>query len=517
MERKPVTNRWKGPTSPDTQTQGTSQSVMPATPVSPAEVNPAEESPDGAPQKTSSRMSLMYAALIVGAVGIFMFIRHIGRNSVAPIGNGQFGRISNAPSDALAHVLLALIVIILSARLLGAIFKKIHQPEVIGEVIAGIALGPSLLGRIAPTASKFILPTTVSPYLYIISSVGVILYMFLVGVELDTQLLRRRTHASVAISHASIITPFLLGSALALWLYPRYATQDVPFGVFALFMGISMSVTAFPVLARILTDSGMHKTKMGTIALACAAVDDVTAWCLFALVVSIAVAKPGRVLVTIGLTIVFIAFIFKFVQPAMKWLVRKQLRERRTTQGTMVIVFAALLLSALATDAIGIHALFGAFLLGTMIPHDSALALDVTSKINDLVLVLLLPAFFAYTGLRTQIGLVSGSEQWLACGLIILVASLGKFGGSSVAARISGISWRQSAALGILMNTRGLMELIVLNVALDLGAITPTLFAMLVLMAIVTTVATTPILHALKTDEEADESAHASAEVSPAQ
>jgi Kef-type K+ transport system membrane component KefB len=506
-----MTDRWKGLPSPDKQIQNAPQSVIPATPV-----NQPEESPYLAPQKTSSRMSLMYGAMIVGAVGIFMVIRHIGRNSVAPIGNGQFGRLSTAPPDALAHVLLALIVIILCARVLGAIFKKIHQPEVIGEVIAGIALGPSLLGRISPAASKFILPPTVSPYLYIISSVGVILYMFLVGVELDTQLLRRRTHASVAISHASIITPFLLGSALALWLYPRYATQDVPFGVFALFMGISMSVTAFPVLARILTDGGMHKTRMGTIALACAAVDDVTAWCLFAFVVSIAVAKPGRVLLTIGLTIVFVAFIFKFVQPAMKWLVRKQLRDRRTTQGTMVVVFAALLLSALATDAIGIHALFGAFLLGTMIPHDSALARDVTSKINDLVLVLLLPAFFAYTGLRTQIGLVSGSEQWLACGLIILVASLGKFGGSSVAARVSGISWRQSAALGILMNTRGLMELIVLNVALDLGAITPTLFAMLVLMAIVTTVATTPILHALKHDEEVDDAAYDAAEVSPA-
>ena len=289
-------------------------------------------------------------------------------------------------------------------------------------MIAGILLGPSLLGRISPGIFERLFPPEVLPVLSVISQIGVILYMFLVGVELDTQLIRRRTHSSVAISHASIIAPFLLGSALALWLYPRYATQDVPFGVFALFMGISMSVTAFPVLARILTDSGMHKTKMGSIALACAAVDDVTAWCLFALVVSIAVAKPGRVLLTIGLTIVFIAFIFKFVQPAMKWLVRKQLRERRTTQGTMVIVFAALLLSALATDAIGIHALFGAFLLGTMIPHDSALARDVTSKINDLVLVLLLPAFFAYTGLRTQIGLVSGSEQWLACGLIILVA-----------------------------------------------------------------------------------------------
>ena len=455
-------------------------------------------------EKTSSRAVLLYAAMIAGAVGLFVVIKTSGKFLSAPERTGpvRFGRLAEAAaSGELAHVLLALVVIIVVARLLGAAFKKIHQPEVIGEVIAGIALGPSLLGRLAPAASHFILPAAVAPYLNIIASVGIILYMFLVGMELDTQLLRRRTHASVAISHASIITPFLLGSVLALWLYPRFSSRDVPFTVFAMFMGVSMSVTAFPVLARILTDRGIQKTRMGTIALACAAVDDVTAWCLFALVVSIAAAKPGRVLLTVGLTAFFIFCIFKFVQPAMKWLVRKRTRDRRTTQGTMVIVFAALLLAALATDAIGIHALFGAFLLGAVIPHDSALARDVAAKIQDLVVVLLLPAFFAFTGMRTQIGLVKGLDEWLVCGLIILVASLGKFGGSSVAARITGLSWRQAASLGILMNTRGLMELIVLNVALDLGALKPTLFTMLVLMAVVTTVATTPVLHLLKAEE----------------
>lgn len=455
--------------------------------------------------KTSSRAVLIYAGMIAGALALFVVIKTLGNFLSAPneAGPVRFGRIaSEASTSELAHVLFALLIIIVFARVLGAAFKKIHQPAVIGEVIAGIALGPSLLGRFAPAAAKFILPGTVAPYLSIISSVGVILYMFLVGVELDTQLLRRRTHSSVAISHASIITPFLLGSVLALWLYPRFSSRDVPFTVFAMFMGVSMSVTAFPVLARILTDRGMHKTRMGAIALACAAVDDVTAWCLFALVVSIAAAKPGRVLLTVGLTAFFIFAIFKFVQPAMKWLVQKRARERKTTQSTMVIVFAALLLAALSTDAIGIHALFGAFLLGAVIPHDSALARDVTAKVNDLVVVLLLPAFFAFTGMRTQIGLVKGTEEWLACGLIILVASLGKFGGSSVAARITGLSWRQAASLGILMNTRGLMELIVLNVALDLGALKPTLFAMLVLMAIVTTMATTPVLHVLKGEQD---------------
>lgn len=455
--------------------------------------------------RTSSRAALIYAAMVAGAILLFIIIKTVGGFLSAPEQAGpiRFGSLaSEASTSELAHVLLALLIIIVFARFLGTIFNRIHQPAVIGEVIAGIALGPSLLGRFAPAVAKFILPGTVAPYLSVISSVGVILYMFLVGVELDTQLLRRRTHASVAISHASIITPFLLGSALALWLYPRFSSRDVPFTVFAMFMGVSMSVTAFPVLARILTDRGMHKTRMGTIALACAAVDDVTAWCLFALVVSIAAAKPGRVLLTVGLTAFFIYGILKFVQPAMKWLVQKRARDRKTTQGTMVIVFAALLLAALATDAIGIHALFGAFLLGAVIPHDSALARDVTAKINDLVVVLLLPAFFAFTGMRTQIGLVKGTEEWLTCGLIILVASLGKFGGSSIAARITGLSWRQAASLGTLMNTRGLMELIVLNVALDLGALKPTLFAMLVLMAIVTTVATTPVLHVLDGERE---------------
>jgi Kef-type K+ transport system membrane component KefB len=450
------------------------------------------------------RTAIIYGAMLAAAVGVFFLLRYIGQDLVAPsLAIPRFGRQAHGGGgEILAHVLLALIAVVLVARLLGAVFQKIHQPPVIGEVIAGIILGPSLLGRFAPEASKFLLPPSMAPYLSIIAQVGVILYMFLVGLELDTRLLRQRTHTSVAISHASIVLPFLLGSTLALWLYPRRSSHDVPFTVFALFMGIAMSVTAFPVLARILTDRQMQKSRMGTIALACAAVDDVTAWCLFALVVSVADAKPGRVLLTVALTAVFIFCIFKFVQPAMRWLVRRRASDGRTTHGTMAIVCASLLLAALATEAIGIHALFGAFLLGAVIPNDSALARDVTAKIEDLVLVLLLPAFFAFTGMRTQIGLVSGLNDWLICGLIIAVASVGKFGGSAIAARLTGLDWRQAASLGVLMNTRGLMELIVLNVALDLGALTPRLFAMLVIMAVVTTLATTPVLQLLTPKQE---------------
>jgi len=409
---------------------------------------------------------------------------------------------AKAAPETLFHVLLALVVVIVVARAMGALFRRFEQPPVIGEVVAGILLGPSLLGRVAPEASAFLLPPAVAPFLGILAQVGVILYMFLVGLELDAGMLRRRAHASVAVSHASIIAPFLLGSALALWLHPILAPAGVGFTVFALFMGVSLSVTAFPVLARILTDRGLQNTRTGAIALACAAVDDVSAWCLLAFVVGIVQADAGRVVGTITLTAGFIVAMLVAVRPAALRLVALREASPNLTQGVLAVVCVALLVSSLATETIGIHALFGAFLLGAIVPHDSALARDLRDKLGDLVVVLLLPAFFAFTGMRTQIGLVHGAEEWAICGVIILVASLGKFGGSAIAARLTGLGWRQSAALGILMNTRGLMELIVLNIGLDLGVLSPKLFAMLVLMALVTTFATTPILHALRLDRE---------------
>jgi Kef-type K+ transport system membrane component KefB len=447
---------------------------------------------------TKAKTTLLYGVMLGAALGLFFWIRSAGETVLAPPGSGMFGKGNPPESDVvLSHVLLALVVIILCARGLGSVFQRLSQPPVIGEMIAGILLGPSLLGRVAPGVSAYLLPNSVAPYLSVIANIGVILYMFLVGVELNTNLLRERTHASVAISHASIIVPFLLGSTLALWLYPVFSTRDVPFVVFALFMGIAMSVTAFPVLARILTDRHMNTTRLGTVALACGAVDDVTAWCLFALVVSVARAQPGRILITVGLTAGFICAIFVFVRPGAIWFARRHALRRETTQSAIVIACGALLLAALATQKIGIHALFGAFLVGAVIPHDSRLAQEIRHKFEDLVLVLFLPAFFAFTGLRTSIGLVSGLRDWLICLAIIGVASLGKFGGGAVAARLTGFGWRQAASLGILMNTRGLMELIALNVGMDLGVLSPTLFAMLVIMAIVTTLATTPVMQAL--------------------
>ena len=266
------------------------------------------------------------------------------------------------------------------------------------------------------------------------------------------------------------------------------------FTQFALFMGVAMSVTAFPVLARILTDRQMQKSALGTLALGCAAANDVAAWCLLAFVVSVARSHTGQALMTIELTATFIALMFVVARPAALWMSGRQEKESETTRGTVVAVCVALLLAALVTARIGIHALFGAFLMGLVIPHDSRLAADIRTKLENSVVVVLLPAFFAFTGLRTRIDLLHGKQNWPIFGAIVAAAPLGKIGGSFTAGRLTGLGIREATALGVLMNTRGLMELIVLSVGLDLGVISPILFAMLVLMGMVTTVATTPVL-----------------------
>ena len=455
---------------------------------------------EGQPRITTagSRAVAVYALMIGALVLLYLWIRTYGDTlgAPAPQGSNIFGSpASRANEGDLLHVLLALVVVIATARAMGWVFRSAKQPPVVGEILAGIVLGPSLLGRLVPSAEGYLFPGMVGPYLNIIAQVGVILYMFLVGLELDPALLRKRGHATVAISHASIVLPFLLGAVIALYLYPKLSTSDVPFTCFSLFLGVSMSVTAFPVLARILTDRGIHKTRMGAIALTCAAVDDVTAWCMLAFVVGVARAEASGAVATIAMALGFIVLMIVVVRPVMVRLSLLYGNRGRLTQGVMASVFIALLISASATELIGIHAVFGAFALGAVIPHDSGMAREMTDRLEDIVIVLLLPAFFAYTGLRTQIGLVNGYEQWMMCALIIAVASIGKFGGSAIAARITGLDWRDSSALGVLMNTRGLMELIVLNIGLEMNVISPTLFAMLVIMALITTFATTPILH----------------------
>jgi len=374
-------------------------------------------------------------------------------------------------------------------------FRRLGQPPVIGEVVAGILLGPSLLGRVWPAGSQFLLPTEVAPYLAAIAQIGVILYMFVIGLELDPAVLRRRPHVTFAISITGMVVPFVLGLALASLLYPVFGGENVPFVAFAVFLGVALSVTAFPVLARILSDRGIQHTRLGTVALACAAISDVVAWCLLALATAIATARGNDAVRTVLLTGAFLAVMLFIARPLLARFARRaEQKSDQPSLESLSVVFATLLLAALATEWIGIHALFGAFLVGVAIPHDGALARALKVRLHDTVAVLLLPAFFAYSGLRTQLGLVSGIGPWSVCLLILVTACVGKFGGTLLAARAVGLPWRTATSLGVLMNTRGLVELIVLNVGLDLGVIGAPLFAMLVLMALATTFATSPLL-----------------------
>jgi len=405
----------------------------------------------------------------------------------------------------LLSVLLALTVIIITARATGWLFAKLDQPAVIGEVIGGILLGPSLLGHFAPGLQAVLIPADAAPFLGVISQLGVILYMFLVGLELDLALLRSTVSITITISAASIIVPFALGAGLATALFEQLAPAGTPFSSFMLFLGVPMSITAFPVLARILQDRGLQQTRLGTMALTCAAINDAIAWCLLAFVVSVMQETPPAAIRTVALTIVYIVLMVTAGRALVTRIVTRLDVAPHLGERSLALVLVAVLLSAVATEFIGIHSIFGAFLLGAIIPHQSKVAAHVTSRIADIVRVLFLPAFFAFTGLRTEIGLLSSVSDWSLCASIIAVATLGKWGGTAVSARLTGLDWRTSGALGILMNTRGLVELIVLNIGLDLGVITPRLFTMLVVMAVVTTMMTSPILTWLRvrrTNEE---------------
>jgi Kef-type K+ transport system membrane component KefB len=403
----------------------------------------------------------------------------------------------------LSLLIAQLVVIITAARLLGLVARKIHQPLVIAEVVAGIMLGPSLLGMALPEVKDALFPQASLGTLSMLSQIGLILFMFLVGLEMDLLMLRGRGHTSVLISHTSIVVPFALGGVLALYIYPILSDPGVAFSSFTLFMGVAMSITAFPVLARILTERGLLRTKVGAVTITCAAVDDVTAWCILAFVVSIVRATAlSEAVWTTALAIVYTLAMLLVVRPFLGRLAARGSDRQGMTQNSVAVTFVLLFLSAWATELIGIHALFGAFLLGAIIPRAGGFARVLAEKLEDIVVIVFLPTFFALSGLRTQIGLLDSAQSWILCALIIVVACVGKFGGSFIAARWTGLGWREASALGILMNTRGLMELIVLNIGLELGVISPTLFTMMVLMALFTTFITTPILQVVYPPEE---------------
>ena len=397
--------------------------------------------------------------------------------------------------DPLAILLAQIIMIILVARLFGWFFKKIGQPSVIGEIIAGIALGPSLLGLYFPDFFQALFPANSLENLKFLSQIGLILFMFVIGMELDIKVLKNRAKEAVVISHASIVIPFALGIGLAYFVYDRFAPVGVKFLSFSLFMGIAMSITAFPVLARIVQERGMHKTKLGAIAITCAAADDITAWCLLAVV--IAIVKAGTFessMYIILLAALYVVMMIFLVKPFLKRIGDLYGSKDSLSKPVVAIFFLLLIISSYATELIGIHALFGAFMMGAIMPDVPKFRTVFIGKVEDVSVILLLPLFFVFTGLRTEIGLINEPYLWKVTGFIILVAVVGKFFGSALAAKFVGQSWRNSLIIGALMNTRGLMELIVLNIGLALGVLTSEVFTMMVIMALVTTFMTGPAL-----------------------
>ncbi len=423
-----------------------------------------------------------------------------GRQVVEPHAlKGQWDEFTDTVSHNLQHplaLLLAQVIsIILIAKLFGLICRKIGQPTVVGEMIAGILLGPSLLGMYLPEFSNALFPKQSLGNLQFLSQIGLILFMFIVGMELDLKMLKKQTHDAVVISHASIIVPFALGIGLAYFIYESFAPGGVQFLSFGLFMGIAMSITAFPVLARIVQERGITKTRLGAIVITCAAADDITAWCILAAV--IAIVKAGSFtssLYIMALALVYVIVMIKVVRPFLLRIGNIYTSKQTLTKPIVTIFFLILIGSAYLAEVIGIHALFGAFMAGAIMPDNIKFRSLFIEKVEDVALIILLPLFFVFTGLRTEIGLLSDPALWKLTALIIGIAVAGKFLGSALAARFVGQSWKDSLSIGALMNTRGLMELVVLNIGYDLGVLTPQVFSMMVLMALITTFMTGPAL-----------------------
>jgi Kef-type K+ transport system membrane component KefB len=447
-----------------------------------------------------------YAVIVAGFSAIMYWIVLVGakleqgRNiSVPTTGKSQWAEFIDSLvvnlENPLALLLAQIVSILLVARIFGWICTKIGQPTVVGEVIAGIVLGPSLIGWYFPEFSAVLFPSSSLNNLKILSQVGLIIFMFVVGMELDLKVLRNQARDAVVISHASIIFPFALGMALAYFIYQSFAPEGVQFLSFALFIGIAMSITAFPVLARIVQERGIHKTKLGTIVITCAAADDITAWCILAMV--IAIVKAGSFvssIYTILLAVGYVMIMIRVVRPFLKRVGDLHNSRENLSKPIVAIFFIVLIISAYVTEVIGIHALFGAFMAGAIMPENIKFRNIFIEKVEDIAMVLLLPLFFVFTGLRTEIGLLNDLHLWGITGIIILVAVTGKFLGSALAAKFVGQSWKDSLSIGALMNTRGLVELVVLNIGYDLGVLNPQIFAMLVIMALVTTFMTSPAL-----------------------
>jgi len=449
--------------------------------------------------------SIFYVVTIGGLGALMYWIiaqgKHLedGRKVVLPSVKDQWNQFLDSMVHNLSHPLALLlcqvITIILVARIFGWFFRKIGQPTVIGEMIAGIVLGPSLVGLYFPEYSGMLFPKESLGNLQFLSQIGLIFFMFVVGMELDLKALRNKANDAVVISHASIIFPFTLGVGLSYFIYERFAPESVEFLSFSLFLGIAMSITAFPVLARIVQERNIHKTKLGAIVITCAAADDITAWCILATV--IAIVKAGSFvssLYVIGMAVVYVILMLKVVRPFLKRVAELKNSRSSLSKPVVAIFLLTLIISSYVSEIIGIHALFGAFMAGAIMPDNTRFRSILIEKVEDVSVILLLPLFFVFTGLRTQIGLIDRPELFQVMAWVIIVAVTGKFVGSAIAARFVGQSWRDSLTIGALMNTRGLMELVVLNIGYDLGVLSTEIFTIMVIMAIFTTFMTGPAL-----------------------
>ena len=445
-------------------------------------------------------MLLLFGALIYMAIEEGDRFSHHAVASSTVAEDTPFTMFCQFVTDNLHHplsiLLIQIIAVLLMVRLFGFLFKHIGQPGVIGEIVAGIVLGPSVLGYFFPDVFQALFPPESLTNLELLSQVGLVLFMFVIGMELDFSVLKNKINETLVISHAGILVPFFLGIVASYWIYEEYAAAQTAFLPFALFIGISMSITAFPVLARIIQERNMTKTSLGTLAIASAANDDVTAWCLLAVV--IAIAKAGTfasALYAIGLTALYIIIMFMVVRPFLKKVGEVYANQEVINKTFVALILLILIISSTLTEIIGIHALFGAFMAGVVMPPSIGFRKVMMEKVEDIALVFFLPLFFAFTGLRTEIGLINSPALWGVCLLLITVAVAGKLGGCAVAARLVGESWKDSFTIGTLMNTRGLMELVALNSGYEMGVLPPSIFVILVIMALVTTFMTTPLLH----------------------
>jgi len=404
----------------------------------------------------------------------------------------QFGHHIQQP---LSILLLQILVILTVSRLFGILLTWIGQPSVVGEIIAGIVLGPSIMGYIAPEFSEFLFPKDGVKNLQFLSQIGLAFFMFIVGMELDIDKIRQKASNAFIISHGSIIISFFIGVVLSSYIFSQFAPEGVSFLSFALFMGVALSITAFPVLARIMKERNLTKTPIGNMVISCAAIDDITAWCTLAVI--IAIAKAGGMAASIVTIIMAVGFVFTMiliVRPLLKKISASTVEKESVSKTTVAIAFFIMMISAFTTEVIGIHALFGAFMAGVVMPNNIKFKEHLATKIEDVSLLLLLPIFFAFTGLRTQIGLLNQSHLWSTFFIVMCCAVAGKFGGGFLTSKLTGQSWKDSLSIGALMNTRGLMELIVLNIGYDLGILSPEIFAIMVLMALATTFMTGPSL-----------------------